>query len=55
MGKIVLLYGCETWSLTERSKRKLEATEMDAIRRSMRIDSHEEIESEMKRSNDVWE
>jgi hypothetical protein len=29
-----LLYGSETWRLTESNKRRVEATEMDALRRS---------------------
>jgi len=29
MIKSVMLYDCETWRLTERSKRTLKATEMD--------------------------
>jgi len=32
-----LLYGSETWRLTENNKRQVEATEMDALRRSSRI------------------
>jgi hypothetical protein len=35
--KSSLLYGSETWRLTERNKRRVEATEMDALRRSSRI------------------
>ena len=31
------LYGAETWRLTENNKRRVEATEMDALRRSSRI------------------
>jgi hypothetical protein len=31
------LYGSETWRLTENNKRQVEATEMDALRRSSRI------------------
>jgi len=37
MIKSMLLDGCETWRVTERSRRALEAAQMDAIRRSMRI------------------
>ena len=33
----LLLYGSETWRLTENNKRQVEATEMDALRRSSRI------------------
>jgi hypothetical protein len=32
-----LLYGSETWRLTENNKRRVEATEMDVLRRSSRI------------------
>jgi len=35
--KSSLLYGSETWKLTENNKRRVEATEMDAPRRSSRI------------------
>ena len=35
--KSSLLYGFETWRLTENNKRRVEATEMDAPRRSSRI------------------
>jgi hypothetical protein len=32
-----LLCGSETWRLTENNKRRVEATEMDGLRRSSRI------------------
>ena len=35
--KSSLLYGSEIWRLTENNKRRVEATEMDALRRSSRI------------------
>jgi hypothetical protein len=35
--KSSLLYGSETWKLTENNNRWVEATEMDALRRSSRI------------------
>jgi len=35
--KSSLLYGAETWRFTENNKRRVEATEMDALRRSSRI------------------
>jgi hypothetical protein len=35
--KSSLLYAAETWRLTEINKRRIEATEMDALRRSSRI------------------
>jgi len=31
------LYGSETWRLTENNKRRVEGTEMDALRRSSGI------------------
>jgi hypothetical protein len=41
--KSSLLYGYETWRLTENNTRTGEATEMDALRRSSRI-SRKELE-----------
>jgi len=35
--KSSLLYGAETWRLTENNKRRVEATEMDVLRRSSRM------------------
>jgi hypothetical protein len=35
--KSSLLYGSETWRLTESNKRRVEATEMDSLRKSPRI------------------
>ena len=37
------MYGSETWRLTENNKRRVEATEMDALRRSSRISKRERI------------
>jgi len=37
------LYASETWRLTENNKRRVEATEMDALRRSSRISRKERI------------
>ena len=37
MINITLLYGSETWRLTENNKRWVEATEMDVLRRSSRV------------------
>jgi len=37
------LYGSETWRLTENNERRVEATEMDALRRSSRISRKERI------------
>ena len=38
-----LLYGSETWRLTENNKRRVEATEMDGMRRSSRISRKDRI------------
>jgi len=38
-----LLYGSKTWRLTENNKKPVEATEMDALRRSSRITRKERI------------
>ena len=43
MIKSSLLYGTETWRLTENNKRRVEATEIDALRRSSRISRKERI------------
>ena len=37
MVKSVLIYGAETWSLYEDDRGRIDATEMDALRRSARI------------------
>jgi hypothetical protein len=39
--KSSLLYGSETWRLTENNKRQVEATEMDDLRRSSKISRKE--------------
>ena len=41
--KSSLLCGSETWRLTENNKRRAEAAEMDALRRSSRISRKERI------------
>jgi hypothetical protein len=41
--KSSLLYGAETWRLTQNNKRRVEATEMDALRRSSRISRKDRI------------
>jgi len=41
--KSSLLFGSETWRLTENNKRRVEATEMDALRRSPRISRKDRI------------
>ena len=38
-----MLYGSETWRLTENNKRRVEATEMDGLSRSSRISRKERI------------
>jgi PBP1b-binding outer membrane lipoprotein LpoB len=43
--KSSLFYGSETWRLTENNKRRAEATEMDALRRSSRISRKERIKN----------
>ena len=43
MVKVKQLYRSETWRLTENNKRRVEATEMDALRRSCRISRKERI------------
>ena len=37
MVKSVLIYGAETWSLYEDDRRRINATDMDALRQSARI------------------
>jgi hypothetical protein len=37
MVKSVLIYGAETWSLYEDGRRRINAAEMDTLRRSARI------------------
>jgi len=41
--KSSLLYGAETWRLTGNNKRRVEATEMDGLRRSSRISRKDRI------------
>ena len=41
--KSSLFYGSETWRLTENNKRRVEATEMDALRRSSGMSRKERI------------
>ena len=43
--KSSLLYGSETWRLTENNKRRVEATEMNALRRSSRISRKDRIKN----------
>jgi hypothetical protein len=44
-----LLCGSETWRLTENNKRRVEATEMDGLRRSCRISRKDRIRNVTKR------
>lgn len=46
MIKSSLLYGAETWRITERNRQRLEATEMDALRRSAGVSRRERIRNE---------
>jgi hypothetical protein len=41
--KSSLLYGSETWRLRESNKRRVGATEMDALRRSSRMSRKDKI------------
>ena len=43
--KSSLLYGSETWRLTENNKRLVEATKMDTLRRSSRISRKDRIKN----------
>jgi hypothetical protein len=38
-----LLYGSETWRLTENNKRRVEATEMNALKRSQENQENKEL------------
>jgi hypothetical protein len=49
--KSSLLYGSETWRLTENNKRRVEATELDAVRRSSRISKKDRIRCNYKTTN----
>jgi hypothetical protein len=53
--KSSLLYGSETWRLTENNKRRVEATEMDVLRRSSRISRKERIRNVTIRQQIVLE
>lgn len=44
--KSSLIYGAETWRMTENNRRKLEATEMDAFRRSLRVSRRDKIRND---------
>lgn len=46
MIKSSLLYGSETWRITERNRQRLEATEMDALRRSAGVSRRERIRND---------
>lgn len=55
MIKSSLLYGSETWRMTKNLKRKLEAMEMDAMKRVAGISRLERVRKEMKRKMDIEE
>jgi len=44
--KSVMLNGCKMWRITQTSRRTSEATEMDAIRQSMKISPREKIRNQ---------
>ena len=44
--KSTLLYGTETWTIAEKNRKKLEATEMDVFRRTLGISRMERIRNE---------
>ena len=50
-----LLYGAETWRLTENNKSRVEATEMDVLRRSSRISRKDRIRNVTIRQQIVLE
>jgi len=59
MVKTVLIYGAETWSLYENERRRINATEMDALRRSARISkldrkTNEYIREKMNKQDRYW-
>lgn len=45
--KSTLLYGAETWRITEKYKAKVEVIEMDAMRRSLRISRGDRVRNEV--------
>ena len=53
--KSSLLYGSETWRLTKNNKRRVEATEMDALMRFSRISRKERIRNVTIRQQIVLE
>lgn len=55
MIKSSLLYGSETWRMTKNLKSKLEAMEMDAMKRVAGISRLERVRKEMKRKMDIEE
>ena len=52
--KSSLFYGSETWRLTENNKRRVEATEMDALRRSSKISRKERIRNVTRGQMSTW-
>lgn len=43
MIKSTLIYGSETWKLKEHSKRKIEATEMDILRKTAKVSRLDQV------------
>jgi hypothetical protein len=61
MVKSVLIYGAQTWSLYEDDRRRINATEMDALRQSARIskldtktDAQDMILDDITRKQLIW-
>lgn len=50
MVKSTLLYGSETWKITQRNKKKLEAVEMKAFKRMMGISKRDRRRNEEVRT-----
>ena len=51
MVKSVLIYGAENWSLYEDDRRRINATEMDALRRSAKVSKLDRKTNEYIRGN----
>lgn len=46
----VLIYGSEFWTLNDRWRKKLESTEMDGLRRSMRVSRLQHVRNDFIRA-----
>jgi len=60
MVRSVLIHGAETWSLYEDDRRRIKATEMDALRRSARISeldrkTNEYIRGKIDAQDIIWD